>query len=86
MVVGVFLILEGKTTVADVVEVLEPFKVRDCHTTSIDIQVRDNEDVLLKEDLVSSQSSWTVSSLSDNLATNINKIFFDMKLHQAVST
>ena len=39
VVVGVPLILEGEPPVTDVVEVLEPFKVRHSHTTCIGIQV-----------------------------------------------
>ena len=39
MVVGVHLILEGESPKTDVVEVLEPFKVRHSHTTCIGIQV-----------------------------------------------
>ena len=39
VVVGVSLVLEGETSVADVVEVLEPLKVRHCHATSICIEI-----------------------------------------------
>lgn len=38
-VVGVPLILEGKTTVTDMVEIFQPFEIRHCHTTSIDEQI-----------------------------------------------
>ena len=39
MVVGVPLILEGESPITDVVEILEPLKVRHSHTTCIGIQV-----------------------------------------------
>ena len=39
VVVGISLVLEGESAVADVIEVLEPLKVRHSHTTCIGIQV-----------------------------------------------
>lgn len=67
MVVGFTLIFEGQASVRDVVKILEPLKVRDCHTTSVNIQIRDDQNVALNKDLVSGRSRWSVSGLSDNL-------------------
>ena len=39
MVVGISLMFEGKTTIADMVQVLEPLEVGYRHTTSIHVQV-----------------------------------------------
>ena len=39
MVVGVLLVLEGETTIADVVQVLEPLEVGHGHTTSVHVQI-----------------------------------------------
>ena len=39
VVVGILLILEGQTTIADMIQVLEPLKVRHSHTTSVHKQV-----------------------------------------------
>lgn len=39
MVVGVSLILEGQTTVADVVQVLQPLKVWNRNTSSVQVHV-----------------------------------------------
>ncbi len=71
MVVGFTLIFEGQASVRDVVKILEPLKVRDCHTTSVNIQIRDDQNVALNKDLVSGRSRWSVSGLSDNLLKKI---------------
>ena len=67
VVVGVLLVLEGETTVADVVQVLEPLEVGDGDTTGVDVQVRDDEDVALLQDLVGLWSGRAVSTFSDDL-------------------
>ena len=67
MVVGVALILEGKATKADVVEILEPFEVGDGDTTSVHEHVRDDEDVTFQQDLVSGNSCRPVGTFSDDL-------------------
>ena len=42
MVVGLPLVLEGETSVRNVVQVLQPLEVGDCHTTGVDVHVRDD--------------------------------------------
>ena len=39
VVVGVTLILECQSAIADVVQIFQPFKVRDSHTTGVDVQI-----------------------------------------------
>lgn len=39
MVVGVSLIFEGQSAVADMVQVLQPLEVGDGHTTSVQVHV-----------------------------------------------
>ena len=67
MVVGVSLVFEGQATEADMVEVLEPLEVGHCHTTSVSVQVGDDENVAFLEDGVSSNCGGTVGSFSYNL-------------------
>lgn len=67
MVVGLALILERQATVRDVVQVLEPFKERHCHTTGVDVQIWDNQDVTIDQDLVGRWRGWSVGSLSNDL-------------------
>lgn len=45
MVVGFPLVFECKTSVRDVVEVLEPLEEGDGHTTGVYVQVGDHENV-----------------------------------------
>lgn len=45
MVVRFALILERQPAVRDVVQVLEPLEERNSHTTSVDVQVGDDQDV-----------------------------------------
>ena len=47
VVVGFPLILEGQTTVGDVVQVLQPLKVGDGDTAGVDVHVRDNQATVL---------------------------------------
>ena len=67
MVVGVLLVLECQATKADMVEVLQPLEVRDSHTTSVDVQVWNDEDVSLLQDDISIWGRWTVGTLSNDL-------------------
>lgn len=39
MVIGVSLIFEGKSTVTDMIQVLQPLKVRDSYTACIDVKI-----------------------------------------------
>lgn len=67
MVVGFTLIFEGETTVWNVVQVLQPFEEWYGDTTSIDVQIWDDQDVAFDEDLVGSWGGRTVGSFSNNL-------------------
>lgn len=46
MVVGVPLVLEGQSTVADMVQVLQPLKVGDSHSTSIQVHVLNKQEMV----------------------------------------
>lgn len=72
MIVRLLVVLECKSAVRHVVEVLEPFKVRDGHTTSVDVQVRDDQNVLVDQDFVSGRGSGSVSSLSNDLIEGVS--------------
>lgn len=49
------------------VKVLEPFEEGDGDTTSVDVQVGDDENVAIDEDFVSRGCGGTVGSLGDDL-------------------
>lgn len=49
------------------VEVLEPLEEGDGHTTSVDVQVRDDQDVAVDQDLVSRRRRGTVGGFRDDL-------------------
>lgn len=49
------------------VEVLEPLEEGNCHTTSIDVQVRNDQDVAVDQDLVGCGGRWPVGSFRDDL-------------------
>lgn len=71
MIVGLSLILKGQTTVGDVVEILQPLKVGDGHTTGVDVHVGDDENVLGLENLVSGGGDGTVGGLGDDLGLDL---------------
>lgn len=58
------------------VQVLEPLKVRDCDTTSVDVKIGNNQDVALDKNLVSSGGGGSVSSFGDDLQNTILVLFF----------
>jgi len=66
MVVSFPLILEGQTSVGDVIEILQPLEVGHSDTTSVDVHVRDDEAALVLEDLVRCGGDGSISSLSDD--------------------
>ncbi|GMS97804.1 hypothetical protein PENTCL1PPCAC_19979, partial [Pristionchus entomophagus] len=75
MLVGVTLVLEGETTVRDVVQVLEPLEEGDSHTTRVDVHVRDDEAVSTREkDLVGSGGDGTVGGLGDHLSLDASGV------------
>lgn len=68
VVVGILLILPRQPTIADMVEVLEPLKVRYSHTSSIGKEIGDNQNPAVMEDPLSSYGCWTIGTFSNNLA------------------
>lgn len=61
------LILPCESAVADVVEVLEPLKVGYSHTSSIGKEIRDDQNATIMEYPLSSYSSGTIGTLSNDL-------------------
>ena len=80
-VIGFTLIFESKTTVRHVVQVLEPFKVRDGHTTGVDVQVWNDKNVALNQNFVGGRSSGSVGSLGNDLEVD-NKYQINFKLER----
>ena len=60
--------LPGETTVWNVVQVLQPLEVGDCDTTSVEVQIGNDQALLVKEDLVSGGGDWAVGTLGDDLS------------------
>jgi hypothetical protein len=82
MVVGVPLVLEGKPAVRDMVEVLEPLKERDGHTSSVDVQIWDYQDVPFDQDGVGSGCRRAVGSLGNYLKQDFYcLIFFSLNIN-----
>lgn len=71
MVIGFALIFEGETSVGDVVEVLEPLEEGNCDTTSVNVQVGDDQDVAVDEDLVSRWSGGAVGGFGNDLQIEV---------------
>lgn len=67
MIVGLALILKGKTSIGDMVEVLEPLEEGDCDTTSVDVEVGNDQDVAVNEDLVGGWGRGAVGGFGDDL-------------------
>lgn len=67
MVVGFTFVLECQTTVRDVVQVLQPFKVGNSDTTSVDVKVGNDQNVAFDEDFIGGRCSGTIGSFSDDL-------------------
>lgn len=70
VVVGLALVFEGQTSVGHVVEVLEPLEEGDGDTTSVDVQVGDDENVAVDQDLVGRGGGGAVGGFSDDLLSN----------------
>lgn len=43
VVVGISLVLEGQSSIADVVQILQPLKIRHCYATSVQVHVLHNQ-------------------------------------------
>ena len=50
------------------VQVLQPLKVGDRDTTSVEVQVGNDQAFLIEEDLVSGGGDWAVGTLGDDLS------------------
>ena len=80
VVVGLSLILEGQTAIGHVVQVLQPLEVGDCHTTSVDVHVGDDQAAVLLQDLVTGGGDGSVGSLTNDLGLNL-KQFIVILIH-----
>lgn len=47
MIIRLSLILKSKTAIRNMVQILQPFKEGYSHTTSINVQIRDDQDVTI---------------------------------------
>ena len=63
MVIGIFLIFPGEFAIADVVQVLQPLKVRHSHTPSIGKQVGNHQHLAIMQDFLSSYGGGTIRTL-----------------------
>ena len=50
------------------VQVFQPLEVGDCDTTSVEVQIGNDQALLVEEDLVCSGRNWAVGTLGDNLS------------------
>lgn len=69
MVVGIFFILEGQSSVGHVIDVLQPLEVGHGDTSGVDVQVWNDQDVVLEQDLVGGRCDWSVGRFRDQLKT-----------------
>lgn len=89
MIVGFTFILESKTTVGNVIQVLQPFKERNGHTTGINVQIGNNQNFAIDQNAIGGRCSWTVGSFSNNLRYKTNFDFMRYKkktfVHQTLA-
>lgn len=52
-------------------KILEPLKVRNSDSTTVDEEIRDNDNSFLKEDFFSIESSWAVGSFNNDFALEV---------------
>lgn len=62
------------------VQVLEPLKVRDSYTTSVDVKIGNNQNVAFNKNLVSSRSGGSIGSFGDDLLIVI--LIYNIYVHQ----
>jgi len=67
MIIGFSLVFERQTTVRDVVQVFQPLEERHSYTTSVDVQVGNNQNVAVQKDFISGGSRGTIGSFRDDL-------------------
>jgi len=60
--------LPGQSAVWDVIQILQPFKVWNCYTTSVEIQIGNNQNIFLKQYFVTGWCNWTISTLGNDLS------------------
>ena len=70
----IFSELPSETTVRDVVKILQPFEVRNGDTTSVEVQVGNNKDLVLDEQFVSLGSDGTVGTFGDDLGLDVTSV------------
>jgi len=74
VLLGFFFPSLDESTGSHMVEVLQPFEVRDGNTTSVQQDIGEDEDTSLGEDIFSSEGSGSVSSFSQNLALELASV------------
>lgn len=67
MIIGFSFVLEQQTTVADVIQIFKPFKIGNGHTTSVDVQVGNNQNFALQQNFIGSRCCRTVGSFCNYL-------------------
>lgn len=80
MVVGVPLILEGQSSIADVVQILQPLKIRHGHTAGVQIHVLQGATQQTQDPL--SLCAWTVCACV-SAPTGITMTLFSRKILSA---
>ena len=66
--------LPGESAVRDVVQVLEPFEVGDGDTTSVEVEIGNDEALVLDEDIVSFGSDGAVGTFGDDLGFDAARV------------
>jgi len=56
------------------VQVLQPFEIGNSDTTSIQIQIWNDQALVCNQDLVTSWSNWTIGTFGDNLGLDLVSI------------
>ena len=71
VVVGLTLVLEGETSVRNVIQVLEPLEVGDGDTAGVDVHVGNDQGVVVPQDDVGSGGDRAVGSLCNDLGLDL---------------
>lgn len=67
MVVGLSFVFERQSSIGNMIQIFKPLEEGYGHTTSIDVEVRNYQDVSFQENFVGSRSSGTIGSFRDDL-------------------
>jgi hypothetical protein len=68
----------GHAARSDMVEVFEPFEVAHCDTSSVEQNIRQEDNPLFGEDILCTNCSGSVSSFCDNFALEFIGIFLEI--------